>query len=806
MKARILSTVAVLAILLALVAGCGPTQPVSPTAAPEQPTAAPEEPTAVPEQPTLEGKLIIFHAGSLTVPVDELAKAFQAQYPDVVFETEAAGSRTTARKVSELGREADLVMSADYTVIDNLLIPDFADWNVRFARNTVVVAYTDQSKHADEMNAENWYDILTREGVVYGHSEPDADPCGYRTLMVWQLAEKYYDQPGLYEKLDENCPPENIRPKSVELIALLESGDMDYAFEYRSVAVQHELEFVELPDELNLSMVKHTDFYSQAQVELSGEEPGETITMNGKPIVYGVTIPKNAPSPELAVEFVKFLLGPEGQAVMEKQGQPPIVPPVSADVDSLPAGLKDIVEPAAAAEAPAADVALSVTGAVENELTLSRTDLEAMGAEEVTVEHPKKGEQTYEGVRLSKVLEAAGPTGDTLTFVADDGYTIDLALADAQACEDCLVVFDGDSLRSAMSGMEGMFWVKGLVGIEVTGTSEASEATEVVDALGRTITFDEPPQNIVVPGKGSWMVGHPLYLFPNASERLLAMEDRRGTVSTFLSAIDPNFDDKPHLEHDAAPEQIAPLQPDVVIIKSYMQERLGNPLEELGIPVVCVELETPDQYFDDLRTFGKLLGDPERAEEVVSFYQSRLDRLSAKVEEIDDADKPDVLVVQHISQGGEIALEVPPPSYMQTIQVERAGGNPVWVDDVEGSGWSVVNLEQIAAWDADKIFLIAFTSDPDAVVEELKADPTWQELRAVQDGELYGFPMDYYGWDVPDPRWILGMTWAATKIQPDVFSDVDIMQEVYDFYGELYGMDEDAIDELIVPQLKGDIE
>jgi len=457
MKKRTLCTFTILTILLSLLVGCGPAQTPAPTA----------EPTAEPGQAGLEGKLIIFHAGSLTVPVDELAKAFQEQNPDVTFETEAAGSRTTARKVSELGRQADLVMSADYTVIDTLLIPDFADWNVRFARNTMVIAYTDEAKFADEINSDNWYEILTREGVVYGHSEPDADPCGYRTLMVFQLAEQHYGVEGLAEQLDAACPPENVRPKSVELIALLESGDMDYAFEYRSVAVQHGLNFVELPDEINLSMVEHADFYSQAKVELSGGEPGETVTKTGKPIVYGVTSPKNAPSPELAVAFVEFLLGSEGQAIMEAQGQPPIVPPVSADVDSLPATLKDMVEPAAAAEAPAAEAALSVTGAVENELALSRSDLEALGAEELAVEHPKKGEQTYEGVRLSEILEAAGPTGDTLTFVADDGYTIDLALADAQACEDCLVAFDGDSLRLAMSGMEGMFWVKGLVDIEV---------------------------------------------------------------------------------------------------------------------------------------------------------------------------------------------------------------------------------------------------------------------------------------------------------------------------------------------------
>ncbi|MEA3346060.1 MAG: substrate-binding domain-containing protein, partial [Chloroflexota bacterium] len=186
---------------------------------------------------------------------------------------------------------------------------------------------------------------LTREGVIYGHSEPDADPCGYRTLLVWQLAEKYYDVPDLYQKLDSHCPPANVRPKSVELIVLLESGDMDYAFEYRSVAVQHGLNFVELPDEINLSMVEHADFYGQATVELSGAEPGETVTKTGKPIVYGVTIPQNAPSPDLAVEFVKFLLGPKGQAIMEAQGQPPIAPPVaSTGEEELPKSLRALVE------------------------------------------------------------------------------------------------------------------------------------------------------------------------------------------------------------------------------------------------------------------------------------------------------------------------------------------------------------------------------------------------------------------------------------------------------------------------------
>ena len=322
-------TFVALALVMALLAGCS-SRPV--------PTV-----TAVPAPP-FEGKLIVFHAGSLTVPMKALAEAFQAKHPGVTFEAEASGSRTAARKISDLGRQADIMMSADYTVIDELLIPDFASWNIIFARNTMVIAYTDQSKHANEINTDNWYEVLIREGVVYGRSDPNADPCGYRTPMVWQLAEKHYNVPGLYAKLDEHCPPENVRPKSVELIALLESGDMDYAFEYRSVAVQHGLKFVELPEEINLSQVKQADFYKQAKVQVSGKEPGTTITKTGKPIVYGVTITRNAPNPGLAVAFVAFLISPEGQAIMEQQGQPPIVPPFACTGrDKLPASLQALV-------------------------------------------------------------------------------------------------------------------------------------------------------------------------------------------------------------------------------------------------------------------------------------------------------------------------------------------------------------------------------------------------------------------------------------------------------------------------------
>jgi len=163
-------------------------------------------------------KLIIFHAGSLTVPFERMEREFEARYPKVDILREPAGSIRCARKITDLKKPCDIMVSADYAIIDRLLIPKYADWNVCFASNQIVLCYTDKSRYAKEINRENWYKILATRDVVWGHADPNVDPCGYRALMVLQLAEKFYEKPGLYQRCIDNCPRGNIRPKSVELI------------------------------------------------------------------------------------------------------------------------------------------------------------------------------------------------------------------------------------------------------------------------------------------------------------------------------------------------------------------------------------------------------------------------------------------------------------------------------------------------------------------------------------------------------------------------------------------------------------
>jgi hypothetical protein len=129
-----------------------------------------------------------------------------------------------------------------------------------------------------------------------------------------------------------------------------------------------------------------------------------------------------------------------------------------------------------AAPAPAGPVtlpegkALMANGMVETETAWSMEELKAMEMVKLSVEHPKKGQQNVEGVRIHSLLELAAvkPDAKSVTFTAADGFT---ATADLQAlrdCADCLVTFDDSgALRLAMPGMESSLWVKDLIAITV---------------------------------------------------------------------------------------------------------------------------------------------------------------------------------------------------------------------------------------------------------------------------------------------------------------------------------------------------
>jgi molybdate/tungstate transport system substrate-binding protein len=321
-------------------------------------------------------ELTVINADSLMVPFQELAKAFEAEHPGVDVEIEGHGSIQVIRQVTELGTEADVLAVADCSLIPmmmyNLQIPgtseNYADWYMTFATNHMVIAYTSQSKYADQIDNTNWYKILSMPDVNVGIADPRLDSSGYRALMTCELAGLYYGNESIFQNvLGSFSPPitvsegngtytikvpEIIEPlkadvqgSEIALIATVESGDIDYAFMYQSVAEQQGLRFIQLPPEIDLSSDAYEKLTSGLSVEIEFQRfASVTPVFECQPISYGITIPKNAPHPDLAVDFIKFIFSDTGQKIFQDCKQPMIIPPSADEPSRLPSDLRLLVE------------------------------------------------------------------------------------------------------------------------------------------------------------------------------------------------------------------------------------------------------------------------------------------------------------------------------------------------------------------------------------------------------------------------------------------------------------------------------
>lgn len=264
---------------------------------------------------TSRDTVVVFVAASLAKPLQPLIAAYQRR-TNAIVQLESGASLEHARKLTELHRIPDLLLLADYEVFPQLLVPRFATWYAAFARNRMVIAFTSRSRHAREMNASTWISILTRKDVEVGRTNPDIAPVGYRTLLVMRLAEGYYGRPGLAASLLANAPARNVRGNAAELAALLAAGEMDYIYDYESVAQSHGFQYVRLPPEIDLGEPAFASRYATVSVRVRDTRPNATIERRGEPILYALSMPTNAPHAPAGRRFLAFLFTPDTRAVL----------------------------------------------------------------------------------------------------------------------------------------------------------------------------------------------------------------------------------------------------------------------------------------------------------------------------------------------------------------------------------------------------------------------------------------------------------------------------------------------------------
>lgn len=258
---------------------------------------------------------LVYTAASLAQPVRVALDSF-ARRSGARYELESASSLELVRRVTALDGDPDVIVLADPELFSALLTPKVVTWHALFARNRIVLAYTPRSRGADEISADNWWAVLERPDVQVGRSDPATDPSGYRTLLVWQLAARHYGLPDLPERMLRAAPERNVRPREADQVALLEAGELDYIWTYESLARLMGLRFVRLPDDVDLGAPADSAVYARVSLRVPGARWGDTITVHGAPILFGVSVPTDAPRGRAGRNFVAFLLSPSGRRIL----------------------------------------------------------------------------------------------------------------------------------------------------------------------------------------------------------------------------------------------------------------------------------------------------------------------------------------------------------------------------------------------------------------------------------------------------------------------------------------------------------
>jgi molybdate/tungstate transport system substrate-binding protein len=271
--------------------------------------------------------LTVAYAGSMGVLMNKgVGPAFTRQ-TGTPFHGIGQGAFALAHLIAAKTMQADVFVSITPGPIAVLQKAGLVGHAVPVASTAMVIAYSPKSRFAPELAAAAagkmpWFQVLERKGLRFGRTDPRTDPQGRNILFTFDLAEKFYHQPGLSARiLGKPINPAQIFTEP-SLLARLDAGELDATSGYESAVKSLKLPFIPLPKQINLSdptMIK--PWYSKAAITL--DVKGKTQTLHTQPLVFYACIPHDAPNKVSAQKFVALLQSPAGQAMFAHYGYNP---------------------------------------------------------------------------------------------------------------------------------------------------------------------------------------------------------------------------------------------------------------------------------------------------------------------------------------------------------------------------------------------------------------------------------------------------------------------------------------------------
>lgn len=339
-----------------------------------------------------------------------------------------------------------------------------------------------------------------------------------------------------------------------------------------------------------------------------------------------------------------------------------------------------------------------------------------------------------------------------------------------------------------------------LVSAVLVATPLAADPIRFTDHEGREVTLPAPAQRIAsipIP------MASTLIAIDGATDRLVGMNPtaKSAIVEGILGRIFPEARDIP--SDITAPnfipnvEELARVNPDLVIQWAGRGPDYIDPITNAGLNLMTIMYGTEDRTREYMTMAATAMGRPERIEALIDWRAEVQTDMEARTADLADEDRPSVLYLLRAMDN--LRASGTENNYNAWYHILAGGRNAA--EDMVG-GWADINVEQIATWNPDVIFLNSFEAD--LTLDRIMDDPILSLTSAAQSGRVYKMPLGGYRWDPPNQESPLTWMWTANLLHPDLF-DYDLRAEMRSAYQVLYNYDlTDAdIDEILWMGMQG---
>lgn len=267
----------------------------------------------------------VAYAGSMGVVMDRFIGPAFAKANGVEFQGVGQGSYGLARQLEGRLLQADVFVPITPGPIDIVKKAGMIGPAIPVASTQMVIAYSPRSRFVPEFEAaaqgrKPWYEVLQTPGLRFGRTDPATDPQGQNIIFTMLLAQNFYKQPGLADRILGGYQNQQQIFTEPSMLSRLEAGQIDAASGYLSAAKSHRLPFIELPDEINLSNPRmDAKWYKTVQFSIRLPS-GKEAMLNTQPLVFYAAVLKGGKQPALAQKFMQFMLSAEGQKLFRDNG------------------------------------------------------------------------------------------------------------------------------------------------------------------------------------------------------------------------------------------------------------------------------------------------------------------------------------------------------------------------------------------------------------------------------------------------------------------------------------------------------